>query len=85
MSSEPQVTMYSTVWCGYCQRLKAQMSREGLTYREVDIEQDPEAAAFVESANGGNQTVPTLLFTDGTTMTNPPIRDVVAKVAELAG
>jgi len=39
----------------------------------------------VETANGGNQTVPTLLFSDGTTMTNPPIRDVVTKVAELAG
>jgi len=77
--------MYSTVWCGYCQRLKAQMTREGLTYREVDIEVDPEAAAFVETANGGNQTVPTLLFSDGTIMTNPPIRDVVTKVAELAG
>jgi len=77
--------MYSTVWCGYCQRLKAQMTREGLTYSEVDIEVDPEAAAFVETANGGNQTVPTLLFSDGTIMTNPPIRDVVTKVAELAG
>ena len=56
------VTMYSTTWCGYCSRLKAQMGREGIEYTEVDIERDPEAAAFVESVNGGNQTVPTLLF-----------------------
>lgn len=75
--------MYSTVWCGYCQRLKAQMGREDISYVEVDIEQDPEAASFVENVNGGNQTVPTLLFADGTTMTNPPLRDVVAKVATL--
>lgn len=83
MSGEPKVTMYSTVWCGYCQRLKAQMGREDISYVEVDIEQDPEAASFVENVNGGNQTVPTLLFADGTTMTNPPLRDVVAKVATL--
>jgi len=83
MSGEPKVTMYSTVWCGYCQRLKAQMGREDIAYVEVDIEQDPEAASFVENVNGGNQTVPTLLFADGTTMTNPPLRDVVAKVATL--
>lgn len=79
----PQVTMYSTIWCGYCQRLKAQMSREGVTYAEIDIEHDPEAAAFVESVNGGNQTVPTVVFADGTAMTNPPLREVLAKLETL--
>lgn len=75
------IIMFSTPWCGYCQRLKAQMTREGIAYTEVDIEQDPESAAFVESVNGGNQTVPTLLFPDGTALTNPPI----AAVKEKAG
>ena len=76
-------TMYSTVWCGYCQRLKAQMSREGVTFVEIDIEHDEEAADFVESVNGGNQTVPTLVFADGTAMTNPPLREVLAKLETL--
>ena len=75
------VTMFSTPWCGYCHRLKAQMEREGISYAVVDVEQDPEAAAFVESVNGGNQTVPTLLFADGTTLTNPPIGKVVEHLA----
>ncbi len=75
--------MYTTVWCGYCQRLKAQMGREGMTFEEIDIENDPEAAAFVESVNGGNQTVPTLLFPDGTALTNPSIGQVKEKVASL--
>lgn len=79
----PQVTMYSTIWCGYCQRLKAQMAREGVTFAEIDIEHDPEAAAFVESVNGGNQTVPTVVFADGTAMTNPPLREVLAKLDTL--
>ena len=70
------VTMYSTPWCGYCQRLKAQMTREGIEFVEVDIEQDPEVAAFVEGVNGGNQTVPTLLFPDGTAATNPSLKEV---------
>ncbi|CAM5253080.1 hypothetical protein SCALM49S_01286 [Streptomyces californicus] len=69
------VTMYSTTWCGYCRRLKSQMDREGIAYNEVNIEHDPESAAFVEKANGGNQTVPTLLIVSpsGTesVMTNP--------------
>ncbi len=70
------LTIYSTVWCGYCQRLKAQMNREGITFTEVDIEVDPAAAAYVESVNGGNQTVPTLVFADGTALTNPAIGQV---------
>lgn len=74
------VTMYSTPWCGYCQRLKAQMGREGIAFVEVDIEQDPEAAAFVEQVNGGNQTVPTLLYADGSAETNPSIGQVKAKL-----
>ena len=73
------IIMFSTPWCGYCQRLKAQMTREGISYREVNIETDPESAAFVESVNGGNQTVPTLLFPDGTALSNPPIAAVKAK------
>jgi mycoredoxin len=75
------VIMYSTVWCGYCQRLKAQMMRAGIEYTEVDIEVDPESAAFVASVNGGNEVVPTLKFADGTTLTNPPIAEVLAKVS----
>lgn len=70
------VTMYSTTWCGYCQRLKAQMDREGIAYTEVDIEQDPSAADFVMSVNGGNQTVPTVVFPDGSARTNPSIGEV---------
>ncbi len=71
-----KVTMYSTPWCGYCQRLKAQMGREGIEFNEVDIEQDPVAAKFVMEVNSGNAVVPTLVFPDGTTRTNPSIGEV---------
>lgn len=76
--------MFSTVWCGYCQRLKAQMMRGDIPFVEVDIEADPSAAHFVETHNGGNQTVPTVVFPDGSTMTNPPYKEVVAKLESLS-
>jgi mycoredoxin len=76
--------MYTTTWCGYCRRLKSQLDREGISYETVDIEQQPEAAAIVESANNGNQTVPTLVFTDGTAQTNPSVAQVKEKLASLA-
>lgn len=74
------LTMYTTNWCGYCSRLKAQLGREGIAFDEVDIELEPEAATFVESVNGGNQTVPTVLFPDGSAMTNPSIGQVKQKL-----
>ena len=77
-------TMYSTPWCGYCHRLKGQLDREGIVFDVVDIEQHPEAAQIVESANNGNQTVPTLVYADGTAQTNPSLAQVKAKLEELA-
>ncbi|MFE1863297.1 mycoredoxin [Streptomyces anandii] len=74
------VTMYSTTWCGYCRRLKSQLDREGIAYTEINIEQDPQSAAFVEKANNGNQTVPTVLFQDGSTLTNPSLAQVKQKI-----
>jgi len=76
--------MYSTVWCGYCQRLKAQLGREGIAYEEVDIEHDDAAAALVEQVNGGNRTVPTVVFSDGSAMTNPSLAQVKEKISALS-
>ncbi|MGJ9423844.1 mycoredoxin [Aeromicrobium sp. CF3.5] len=74
-------TLYSTPWCGYCHRLKSQLKREGIEFDEVDIEQDPASATIVEKANGGNQTVPTLVFTDGSALSNPSVAQVREKLA----
>lgn len=80
------VTMYSTTWCGYCRRLKGQMDREGIAYTEINIEHDPDSAAFVEKANGGNQTVPTVLVVPANggehhVMTNPSLAQVKQALA----
>jgi mycoredoxin len=79
-----EVTMYSTIWCGYCRRLKAQMERAGISYVEVDIENDPAAAERVMSVNGGNQTVPTVVFTDGSALANPSLAQVQDHLDTLA-
>ena len=77
------VVMYSTSWCGYCHRLRSQLDREGIRYEVVDIEKVPDAAFVVEQVNGGNQTVPTLVYADGTAQTNPSVAEVKAKLASL--
>src|ERR1700694_5897604 len=78
------LTVYTTSWCGYCLRLKTVLKADGISYTEIDIEINPEAADFVASVNGGNRTVPTVKFADGSTLTNPGAREVKQKLAESA-
>ena len=86
MTSTPTapVTMYTTDWCGYCVRLKKLMQREGIAFAEVNIEHDAQAAELVMKANGGNRTVPTLLFADGVALTNPSIDQVKAQLGPVS-
>ena len=76
-----QLIMYTTPWCGFCRNLKKQLARDGIDMAEVDIEQDPAAAEFVMSVNGGNQTVPTVVLPDGTSLTNPSAAQVRERLA----
>ena len=76
--------MYTTRWCAFCRRLKSQLAREGIDVVEVDIEADPAAADFVMDVNGGNQTVPTVVFDDGSALTNPSAAQVIERLRALA-
>ena len=80
-----QLTMYTTPWCGFCRNLKRQLARDGIEMVEVDIEQDEVAREYVMSVNGGNQTVPTVVFPDGTALVNPSAAQVKAQLAASAG
>lgn len=75
--------MYSTSWCGFCKRLKSQLAELGITFDEINIEEVPGTSEIVEKINGGNRTVPTVVFSDGSAMTNPSAKEVVAKLATL--
>lgn len=79
------LTMYTTTWCAFCRRLKSQLAAQGIEMTEVNIEEDPAAAEYVMSVNGGNQTVPTVVFPDGSALTNPSAKTVIQRLSELAG
>lgn len=76
-----KITMYSTTWCGYCRRLKGLLARANIAVTEVNIEEDPAAAELVMRVNNGNQTVPTLVFADGSALTNPSVAQVTERLA----
>jgi len=75
--------MYSTSWCGYCKRLKSQLAELGISFEEINIEEVAGTAEIVEKVNGGNQTVPTLVFSDGSAMTNPSAKQVQEKLTQI--
>ena len=81
LPSAGTITMFSTPWCGYCRGLKSGLDREGIEYAEVNIEQHPASADYVMSVNGGNQTVPTVVFPDGSAATNPSLAEVRLRLA----
>src|SRR3954449_2821201 len=75
------ITMFSTTWCGYCNRLKKQLDAQGIGYNEINIEEVEGTAELVEQLNGGNRTVPTVLFPDGSAATNPSAAEVKSRLA----
>lgn len=75
----PRVVVYRRPGCPFCGVLRHALRRAGLSVDEVDIWQDPAAAAFVRAHAAGNETVPTVDVA-GTVLVNPP----AARVVELA-
>ncbi|MGO3328392.1 mycoredoxin [Gordonia sp. (in: high G+C Gram-positive bacteria)] len=82
-AASPALTLYTTSWCPFCTRLKSGLDRNDVDYTEIDIEADPDAAEFVGSVNGGNHVVPTALYSDGSTATNPAVGEVMSKLGLL--
>lgn len=75
------ITMFTTTWCGYCKRLKKMLATTDIAVTEVDIEEVEGTAELVERLNGGNRTVPTVIFPDGSAATNPSLQEVKERVA----
>jgi len=74
------IKVYSTVWCPDCKRAKKFFGEQRVPYENIDIEQDPEAMAFVEKINNGMRIVPTIVFPDGSILTEPSNAELAEKL-----
>ena len=77
------VVVYWRPGCWFCSALMRELDRLALPYERRDIWEDDEAAAFVRSVAGGNETVPTVRVGD-LALINPSTPDVMRAVAEHA-
>jgi len=76
VSQAPQITIYTTIWCTYCQALKRKLDEAEITYCEVDIEDNPECAGIIERFTGGYRTVPTVEVC-GSYLVNPSLDEII--------
>ena len=58
--TETPITLYTTAWCGDCRQAKLFLKERGVTFREIDIDEDPDAEELVSRVNNGRRKVPTI-------------------------
>jgi len=54
-----EIIMYSTAGCGDCRRAKLFLKERNISFREVNVDADPEAEELILQVNDGRRTVPT--------------------------
>lgn len=62
MSSAPDVLMYSTAWCGYCQRARTLLQRKGIAVHEIKVDEEVGARETMLKKSGGRRTVPQIFI-----------------------
>lgn len=76
--------MYSGDWCGDCRRSKKLLDSLGVGYNLIDVDTDEAAAKKVRDYNGGFQSIPVIVFSDGTHLTEPSDKALLSKLEELS-
>ena len=73
-----QIVMYSVAWCPDCRRARTFFEEHNIPYLEVDVDRDAQAATFVKDLNRGFRSVPTIVFPDGSVLTEPSKKELDA-------
>ncbi|HEX7621681.1 MAG TPA: glutaredoxin domain-containing protein [Anaerolineales bacterium] len=80
MSEIDKIVLYGTTWCGGSRRCRLLLDRFGIPYQWVDIDQDDNAGKLVERLNRGHRSVPTIVWPDGSQLTEPTEGELAKKL-----
>lgn len=75
-----RITLYGTGWCPDCKRSKQFFGEQRVPYHYVDIDNDPDATAFVEEVNNRFRSIPTIVFPDGSVLVKPSNAQLAEKL-----
>jgi mycoredoxin len=78
-----KILMYGAEWCGDCRRSKRFLDSNNVAYEYVDVEADATASDKVIEINGGQRSIPVIIFEDGTHLTEPSDAALKSKLEEL--
>jgi mycoredoxin len=82
--AQKTIVMYTTSWCSDCWRAKQVMNAMKVAYEEINITEDDEAVDLVMALNNGNRSVPTIVFPDGSILTEPSTSALAQKLQAFA-
>src|SRR5947208_610628 len=78
--AQTNIKLYGTNWCSDCKRSKKFLGEQRVHYEYINIEEDAEGQAFVQNAQNGGMTIPTIVFGDGDILIEPTNAEVAAKL-----
>jgi len=61
-TAEPEVVIYTTMWCPYCHRAKKLLEEKGVEFREIDVTYDEKRRAEMSARASGRTTVPQIFI-----------------------
>jgi mycoredoxin len=82
--AKAEITMYGANWCGDCRRSERLFEELDVQINHIDVENHSSAAAKVIEINGGAQSIPVIVFSDGTHLTEPSDIELKAKLQALS-
>ncbi|NOH02484.1 MAG: mycoredoxin [Chloroflexi bacterium] len=77
--TDPKITVYGADWCKDCRRAKKFLDEQGIPYQWVDTDADKAAEDFVRGLNNGMRIIPTILFEDGSFLSEPSDAELAQK------
>ena len=78
--SPEHIVLYGVGWCSDCHRARKVFAQSGVKYIDIDVDQDVKGSEFIIKINEGGRSVPTIVFPDGTTLTEPSNAVLAAKL-----
>lgn len=84
MKKQKIITMYTTTWCADCKRSKKWFGDHTIAYKEINIEEDEAAMAYVQDVNKGAHSVPTIIFPDGSILVERTNSELEEKLSLLS-
>ena len=79
-----EITIYGASWCPDCRRAKKFLSDQRIDFAWHDIETHPELLMEVQSRNDGRNIIPTVVFPDGSHLSEPTNEELAREVGDPA-